>query len=50
MLHLCSSDSERDTCNMVQRNDSVRTESSYKLLDENMNLLNKLKLKEDICR
>ncbi|KAJ9576858.1 hypothetical protein L9F63_006557 [Diploptera punctata] len=43
-------DSERDGCNMVQRNDSVRTESSYKLLEENMSLLNKLKLKEDICR
>ena len=44
------SDSERDGCNLVQRNDSVRTESSYKLLEENMSLLDKLKLKEDICR
>jgi len=28
----------------------VRTESSYKLLEENMDLLKKLTLKEDICR
>jgi len=49
-LHACSSESERDSCELVQRHDSVRTESSYKLLEENMTLLNKLKLKGDICR
>ncbi|PNF34572.1 hypothetical protein B7P43_G10638 [Cryptotermes secundus] len=50
LIDSSGSDSERDSANMVQRNDSVRTESSYKLLEENINLLNKLKLKEDICR
>ena len=49
-LALCYSDSEHESSTVVQRTDSVRTQSSYKLLEENMDLLKKLTMKEDICR
>ncbi|KAG8230767.1 hypothetical protein J437_LFUL008850, partial [Ladona fulva] len=34
----------------VNRSSSVRTQSSYELIEENMSLINKLKAKENICR
>nr|CAD7434974.1 unnamed protein product [Timema monikensis] len=46
----CFSESDKDTSRIAQRRDSVRTESSYKLIEENISLINKLRLKEDICR
>nr|CAD7417681.1 unnamed protein product [Timema poppensis] len=46
----CFSESDKDTSRMAQRRDSVRTESSYKLIEENISLINKLRLKENICR
>nr|CAD7412055.1 unnamed protein product [Timema cristinae] len=46
----CFSESDKDSSRIAQRRDSVRTESSYKLIEENISLINKLRLKEDICR
>ncbi|XP_066994482.2 serine-rich adhesin for platelets [Anabrus simplex] len=53
LIDSSGSDSERDRDpqgQQVGRSDSVRTEQSYKLLDENMSLLNRLRHQEDICR
>ncbi|XP_049772041.1 uncharacterized protein LOC126153633 [Schistocerca cancellata] len=44
------SDRDRKAIGGVCRNESVRTERSYRLLDENMDLLDKLKNNEDVCR
>ncbi|CAG2060533.1 unnamed protein product, partial [Timema podura] len=50
LIDSSGSESDKDTSRMAQRRDSVRTESSYKLIEENISLINKLRLKEDICR
>ena len=34
----------------VQRNDSVRTEASFKLLEENLSLLDRLRAKGEIVK
>ncbi|XP_046406120.1 uncharacterized protein LOC124171025 isoform X2 [Ischnura elegans] len=52
LIDSSGSESEKDgKCSArVNRTSSVRTQSSYELIEENMALINKLKMKEDICR
>ncbi|XP_049800071.1 uncharacterized protein LOC126235393 [Schistocerca nitens] len=50
LIDSSGSDRDRKAIGGVCRNESVRTERSYRLLDENMDLLDKLKNNEDVCR